>query len=138
MVNFIRKGEGDANVFVHGLGENLESWSEQVDQVSSLGFMGVALDLRGHGRSEPGDGKKEMRGFADEVVGVLKSLTVERAHFCGLSMGALVVLEAYSRSPQVFRSLVLVSTLPSTPRPRPRRWRTCPWRRWGSKWRARL
>jgi 3-oxoadipate enol-lactonase len=115
MVNFIKKGTGDPVIFVHGLGESLESWSEQVDRVSSQGYTGVALDLRGHGRSDQGNGRIEMSGFADDVLEVTKSLAGQKAHFCGLSMGALVVLEAYKRSPEVFRSMTLVSTLPQYP-----------------------
>lgn len=114
-VNYVSKGEGEAILFVHGLGESLESWSEQVDFFGSQGFRAIALDLRGHGGSGRGDERIEMEGFADDVVEVLRSTGVEKAHMCGLSMGALVILETYTRRPEAFGSMTLVSTLPQYP-----------------------
>jgi len=114
-LNFVTKGEGPAIVFVHGLGECLKSWSEQVEHFSSGGFKAVAFDLRGHGRSEAGEARIEMEGFADDLFEVMGQLSIEKAHFCGLSMGGLVVLEAYKRRPETFLSMTLASTLPQYP-----------------------
>jgi 3-oxoadipate enol-lactonase len=113
-LNFYGAGKGDAIIFVHGLGESSESWSKQVDYFGSHGFRAVALDLRGHGRSQTTE-KIEMSGFSDDVFKVLRQNSTEKAHFCGLSMGALVVLEAYTRRPDAFLSMILVSTLPQYP-----------------------
>ncbi len=114
-LNFVSKGEGTPIVFVHGIGDSLESWSEQLEHFGAEGFRAVALDLRGHGRSEAGEERIEMEGFADDVFDVMQSLSIEKAHFCGLSMGALVVLEAYKRNPGAFLSMTLVSSLPQYP-----------------------
>jgi pimeloyl-ACP methyl ester carboxylesterase len=114
-LNFVSRGEGTAIIFVHGLGESLESWSEQLEHFGAEGFRAVALDLRGHGHSEAGEARIEMEGFADDVFEALRSLSIEKAHFCGLSMGALVVLEAYKRNPGAFLSMTLVSSLPQYP-----------------------
>jgi pimeloyl-ACP methyl ester carboxylesterase len=114
-LNFVSRGQGAAIIFIHGLGESLESWSEQVEHFGAEGFRAVALDLRGHGGSEAGEGRIEMEGFADDIFDVLGSLSIEKAHFCGLSMGALVVLEAYKRKPETFLSMTLVSSLPQYP-----------------------
>jgi 3-oxoadipate enol-lactonase len=114
-VNYVAKGQGETMIFVHGLGESLESWSNQVDFFSTHGYRAVALDLRGHGKSPADSGRIEMEGFAEDLFTVLDSLSVNRAHYCGLSMGALVVLEAYRKRPDGFRSMTLVSTLPQYP-----------------------
>lgn len=115
MLNFVSKGEGRPLVFVHGLGESLESWTEQVDYFSTRGFRTIALDLRGHGKSEAGPGKIEMKSFSEDIVELLKSLSISGSHFCGLSMGALVVLETYKQIPEAFLSMALISTLPQYP-----------------------
>ena len=113
---YICRGEGDkALLFVHGLGENLESWSNQIDYFSRSGCVSIALDLRGHGKSKDAEKKIEMEGFANDVFDVLDSLSVKSANLCGLSMGGLVVLEAYSRRPEVFDSMILVSVIPQYP-----------------------
>ena len=115
-LNFVSKGEGENTIlFVHGLGENLESWRGQIDYFSEHGYRAGALDLRGHGKSEPGKNKIEMGDFANDVIEVLNSLGVNRATFCGLSMGALVVLEAYQKKPEMFVNMVLVSVIPQYP-----------------------
>jgi 3-oxoadipate enol-lactonase len=114
-LNFVSNGEGTPIIFVHGLGESLESWSEQLEHFGAKGFRAVALDLRGHGHSEAGEVRIEIQDFVDDVFDALRSLSIEKAHFCGLSMGALVVLEAYKRNPGAFLSMILVSSLPQYP-----------------------
>jgi pimeloyl-ACP methyl ester carboxylesterase len=114
-LNFASKGEGQAIIFVHGLGESLESWVEQIEHFGAEGYKAIALDLRGHGSSEAGEARIEMEGFASDLFEVMRQLSVERAHFCGLSMGGLVVLEAYKNKPEAFLSMILVSTLPQYP-----------------------
>jgi len=50
-INYVATGKGtEAIVFVHGLGENLESWKHQLETFSKV-FKVVGLDLRGHGKS---------------------------------------------------------------------------------------
>ena len=114
-LNFVSKGEGRALVFVHGLGESLDSWAEQIDYFSTLGFQVLAIDLRGHGKSEAGPEKIEIKGFSEDILELLKPLSIFKSHFCGLSLGALVILETYKQVPEAFLSMTLVSTLPQYP-----------------------
>lgn len=107
-MNYVTEGEGkEAIVFIHGLGEYLESWRHQI-QFFSKDFRTVALDLRGHGKSGVAKKKIEVRDFALDVKGLLDYLGIKKTHFCGLSMGALVVFEMYKLHPQYFRSMILV------------------------------
>ena len=114
-LNFITKGEGHPIIFVHGLGESSESWLEQVEFFAAHGFKAIAVDLRGHGRSEAGNDRIEMGGIAGDLLEMMRSLQLNAAHFCGLSMGALVVLEVYKEEPSSFLSMTLVSSLPQYP-----------------------
>jgi len=109
-INYVATGKGtEAIVFVHGLGENLESWKHQLETFSKV-FKVVALDLRGHGKSGVPKKKIEIGDFAEDIRGLLGKLDIRKAHFCGLSMGALVLFELYKRHPDCFLSMILVAT----------------------------
>lgn len=114
-INYVAEGKAPKTiVFIHGLGENLESWKHQT-KFFSKDFKVVALDLRGHGKSGVPKKKIEMDDFAGDVMGLLNHLGIKKAHFCGLSMGALVIFELYKRHPDYFLSMILVATRPRYP-----------------------
>lgn len=109
-INYVAEGKGpETIVFIHGLGENLESWRQQL-KYFSRNLRAVALDLRGHGKSDTGKKKIEIVDFARDVIGLLSHLGTSKAHFCGLSLGGLVVFEAYKIDPHYFSSMILVGT----------------------------
>lgn len=86
------KGVGTPLVFIHGLGENAESWKYQMD-VFSKDFRVIAMDLRGHYRSDDGDEFITMEIYADDVIALVEKLGIDKAHFVGLSMGGLICQE---------------------------------------------
>lgn len=108
-INYIVEGESPkAIIFIHGLGEYLESWRHQI-KFFSKDFKVVALDLRGHGKSGMPKKRIEIVDFAEDVKGLLDYLGIKKAHFCGLSMGALVIFEMYKKYPDYFLSIILVA-----------------------------
>jgi pimeloyl-ACP methyl ester carboxylesterase len=108
-INYVFEGTGfETIIFIHGLGESLESWRHQINFFSKK-FKVIALDLRGHGKSSIPKKKIEIGDFAEDVKGLLDHLGIKKAHFCGLSMGALVLFEMYKRYPDYFLSMILVA-----------------------------
>jgi len=103
------KGQGPAFVFVHGLGENTPSWRFQTDFFSQT-FRTVALDLRGHARSEDGSVPITLDLFAADVIGLLDYLGIDKAHFIGHSMGGVILQEIAALYPERILSLILSST----------------------------
>ena len=75
--NYIRQGEGAAVLLVHGLGSSLEDWQPQVEALSRH-FRVYALDLRGHGASEPLRAPVSMGELAAEVWGVAIGMANDR------------------------------------------------------------
>lgn len=70
-----------------------------------------ALDLRGHGGSPwAGDREHSMRGFADDVAAVVRTLGDDPVDLCGLSMGGYAALAFAEHHAGLLRSLVLVDT----------------------------
>ena len=66
----------------------------------------IAIDLRGHGRSEGGP-VDTWRTISDDLVGLLDQLRIKRAVGFGHSMGAHVSLQAASERPDAYSRLVL-------------------------------
>lgn len=103
------RGQGPAFVFIHGLGENAPSWRFQTDFFSSS-FRTIAMDLRGHGRSEDGTVPITLDLFANDVISLLDYLDIPKAHFIGHSMGGVILQEIAARYPERILSLILSST----------------------------
>lgn len=73
-------------VLSHSLGTRLAMWDAQVVALSAH-FRVLRYDTRGHGQSDTPPGPYTIGRLADDVVALLDTLGIERAHFCGLSMG---------------------------------------------------
>lgn len=110
MLSHQSRGTGLPVVFVHGFPFDSRMWQPQLDGVSD-GFRLIAPDLRGFGRSPaPGEGPLTMDSHADDLAALLDGLGIERAVFCGLSMGGYVLFSMWRRHRERVRALVLCST----------------------------
>lgn len=83
-------GPDEAPVLVlsNSLGTTIEMWSPQLDALSKH-LRVVRYDTRGHGASIAPEGEYTLDMLGRDVLAVLDDLNVERAHFCGISMGGL-------------------------------------------------
>ncbi|HET7597969.1 MAG TPA: alpha/beta fold hydrolase [Burkholderiales bacterium] len=99
-------GDGPPVVFIHGFPFDHALWRHQM---ALPGWTSIAPDLRGAGRS-PSDGEYSMQQYAEDLVGVLDQRQLERAVFCGLSMGGYVLFEILRRFPARVRAAVLANT----------------------------
>lgn len=79
-------------VFIHGLGENLDSWHNQTAYFNE-DYRVIAMDLRGHGRSDDGIKEITIAQFANDVIALLDSLKIAKCHIAGLSMGGIIAQE---------------------------------------------
>lgn len=86
--------EGQPIVFIHGFSQCWLQWSRQLGSDLARNHRMVALDLRGHGKSEkPQDGYDNSRFWADDVAAVIRELELERPVLSGWSYGPLVILD---------------------------------------------
>lgn len=93
-------------VLLHGLGQTPQSWQEQVTHLPS-GFKAVAPWLRG---LRPGrDEQFTVQGAADDVLAQLNTHGVEQMSLVGVSLGAMVALDAAVRAPDAVSHLVLAA-----------------------------
>lgn len=73
-------------VLSNSLGTTLEMWDAQVPALSRRHRL-LRYDTRGHGGSPVTAGPYSIEGLGQDVLALLDALQVERAAFCGISMG---------------------------------------------------
>ncbi|MEY7851664.1 alpha/beta fold hydrolase [Natrarchaeobius sp. A-rgal3] len=84
-------------LFVHGYSQCRLSWRNQLRSDLTEEFRLVAMDLRGHGRSEkPADAYDDSKLWADDVRAVIDALELEDVLLVGWSYGSLVALDYLS------------------------------------------
>jgi 3-oxoadipate enol-lactonase len=81
-------------------------------QAAALGgdFDLVRYDHRGHGSSPVPPGPYSLADLGGDVIELLDARGIERAHFCGLSMGAMVGMWLAEHAPERVDRLVLCCT----------------------------
>lgn len=80
-------GEGSAVTFSHGWPLNSSAWDGQMLFLAQHGFRCVALDRRGHGRSDQTSKGNNMDQYADDLAEVIETLDLRDATLVGHSTG---------------------------------------------------
>jgi pimeloyl-ACP methyl ester carboxylesterase len=103
-----RDGGGVPVLFVHSLGGNGGQWALQLDHLRRH-RRAAALDLRGHGDSDPAeDGDYSVEGMAADVAAAADELDLRHFVLAGHSLGASVAVEYAGRHPERVAGLLLV------------------------------
>jgi 3-oxoadipate enol-lactonase len=111
-IHYEVKGRGEVVLLLHGLGSCLLDWELQVPALAER-YTVVAVDLRGHGRSDKPPGPYSIATFAADVAQVLRALELGPAHVVGISMGGMVGFQLTVDAPSLVRSLVVVNSGPA-------------------------
>ncbi len=104
---------GDANapavIFSNSLGTNYHMWQAQIEALQHDHFV-ICYDTRGHGRSSAPQGPYTLQQLGQDVIQVLDHLEIQRASFCGISMGGLTGQWLAIQYPQRFQHVVICNT----------------------------
>jgi 3-oxoadipate enol-lactonase len=99
-------------VLSNSLGATLEMWEPQVAAFSEH-YRILRYDTRGHGSSSiPRRWPWTIADLGGDVIGLLDALGIERAHFCGLSMGGATGMWLATHASARIDRLVLCNTTP--------------------------
>lgn len=103
------RGSGDLPVvLIPSLAGSTRQWEPQLAHLAA-NWRVIAIDLRGHGRSDaPLSSSFEPRDYAEDIKAVLDALNIREAVIVGHSMGSAVALAFASDHPSRVRGLVLV------------------------------
>jgi 3-oxoadipate enol-lactonase len=103
-------GPADAPVLLMcgSLGTTLRMWDGQLALAERMRL--VPFDPRGHGRSPVPPPPYEIADLGRDVLELMDSLGLERASFCGLSIGGMVGMWLSANAPERIERLVLICT----------------------------
>ena len=90
------------------LGTSLQMWDGQLPLAERLRL--VRFDHRGHGASPSPPGPYEIADLAGDVVALMDELGIERARYCGLSIGGMIGMWLAANAPERIERLVLICT----------------------------
>lgn len=115
-VFYIEDGDPAAPALLLGnsLGTTTAMWDAQAPALAER-FRLIRYDHRGHGRSPVPEGPYEIADFAEDVVELLDRLGIERAHYCGLSIGGMTGIRLAARHPKRVGRLVVCCSSPYMP-----------------------
>jgi pimeloyl-ACP methyl ester carboxylesterase len=99
-------GQGAPLVVLHGNGGSIQALHHQIGFFRGHRQV-IAVDSRGHGRSEMGEGQLTYVQMADDVAALLAQLHAAPADVLGWSDGGIVALLVARRHPEVVRRIAL-------------------------------
>jgi pimeloyl-ACP methyl ester carboxylesterase len=115
-LRYLEAGSGDPPLlFIHGWTCNHTHWRDQVPHFAKDHRV-VALDLRGHGKSDTPDQDYAIEGFVGDVAWFIRELGLQKPVIIGHSMGGVIAMNLARRHPDLVRAIVMVDS-PITPLP---------------------
>lgn len=107
-------GSGQPVLLIAGLSTDSSGWLDVARRLSSK-YRVVAFDNRGVGRSQSLPESYSVSQMADDALGLLDCLQIERAHLIGHSMGGFIAQDIAVRRPERVIKLILESSAPVSP-----------------------
>lgn len=98
-----------AVVFVNSLGTDFRIWDEVIEHLGNE-FFYVRYDLPGHGLSDRVDAQYSIEEHAENLLGLLNSLNIEKTFLCGISVGGLIAQAFTLKYETMIKGLVLSNT----------------------------
>jgi 3-oxoadipate enol-lactonase len=110
-MQYIDVGNPDALpvILIHGMTFDHRSWNPQIELLKQ-NYRVIAYDIRGHGKTDVGDGQYTYKMFVNDLITLLDHLEIDKAVFCGLSMGGAIAIRAFEMYPERIKALILCDT----------------------------
>ena len=103
-------------LFANSLGTDLRIWDAVADDLRRDARV-LRYDLRGHGLTDATDGPYSIAMLAEDAVGLLDALGLDRVHVCGLSIGGMIAQKVAGAWPERIDRLILCDTTMRMPEP---------------------
>ncbi|HVP20114.1 MAG TPA: alpha/beta hydrolase [Spirochaetia bacterium] len=105
-------GSGDPLVMIMGYGGSMDLWSQKLVRLLSATHRVLIFDNRGMGRSTSSDREYSVPLFAEDTLGLMNALEIDKATVLAWSLGTETALELALAYPEKVKELVLISGSP--------------------------
>ena len=102
-------GKGFPLIMIMGISGDTYWWDSAIIEELSKEFKVVIFDHIGIGRSD-GPARTQIKTMADDTVGLMSALDIEKAHVFGISLGGMIAQEVILNYPEKVEKLILSST----------------------------
>jgi pimeloyl-ACP methyl ester carboxylesterase len=110
-IRYIVAGTGEPIILIHPFAASAEIWEPLVKDLSQ-NYRLIAMDCRGHGKSEkPHDPKQYGIEMVNDVVRLMDHLGIKKAIIIGYSMGGSIGLKMLTEHPDRIRIAVIGGSL---------------------------
>jgi pimeloyl-ACP methyl ester carboxylesterase len=106
-VHFTTLGAGSPVVLLHWAPANARQYEHVMPVLASMGFLAIAVDVPGYGRSHKDTAGWSCAQMAAEVAHALRAFGIERAGLVGGHLSSAIVAEMSIAAPQRFERIVL-------------------------------
>ena len=100
-------GKGDAILLISGSGNVMDIWPSSLLQELSLNHTVIIFDNRGVGNTTSGTRPFSIQQFANDTVGLLGALKIQKADVLGFSMASFIAQELTLMHPEKVNRLIL-------------------------------
>ncbi len=98
-------------ILLHAATGSSRVWEYQIPAFAAAGYRAIAFDRRGWGRTTINSAESQPSTAADDLLGLLDQLGLDRVHLVGTAAGASVALDFALSYPRRVRSLVIANAL---------------------------
>jgi pimeloyl-ACP methyl ester carboxylesterase len=112
--NYLEAGEGAPVVLVHGSGPGVSAYANWRLVIPALAkqFRVLAPDMVGFGFSErPANVEYGVQTWADQVLALMDTLEIPKAHLVGNSFGSAIALRVATQQPDRVNKMVLMGSM---------------------------
>src|SRR5918997_5829795 len=100
-------GKGDAILLISGSGNVMDVWPSSMLQELSLNHTVIIFDNRGVGNTTTGTRPFSIQQFANDTVGLLDALKIQKTDVLGFSMASFIAQELTLMHPEKVNRLIL-------------------------------
>jgi pimeloyl-ACP methyl ester carboxylesterase len=108
------KEDSEPLILVSGWTFKKEMWIAQTGPLSEH-FKVITFDNRGSGQSDRPDIPYTMDIFADDIIGLMDYLKIDKAHMMGYALGAMILQVLALKYPERVNKLILLNTVGGFP-----------------------
>ncbi len=103
-------GEGDPLILLHGYSLSSTSWKPYISDFVD-DYQVYLIDLTGHGKSSPFQGKLSIKGVAQDLNSLLQHLELDQIKAIGFSFGGDVLYQLALLNPQLISSMITIGAV---------------------------